>query len=92
MLTERGKLAIAELVFYVPALFLAIIVTSRHGFSKSFGWVYLVMLALIRIVGSILELVLMSKASVGLIVAAGILNGIGLSPLLFAMLGLLKRV
>ena len=92
MLTERGKLAIAELVFYIPALFLAIIVTIRHGFSKQSGWVYLVLLALIRIVGSILQLVVMNHASVGLVVAAVILSGIGLSPLLFAMLGLLQRV
>lgn len=92
MLTERGKLAIAELVFYTPALFLAIIVTSRHGFGKQSGWVYLALLALIRVVGSILELVVMSKASVGLVVAATILSGIGLSPLLLAMLGLLQRV
>lgn len=92
MLTERGKLAIAELVFYTPALFLAIIVTSRHGFSKQSGWVYLVLLALIRVVGSILELVVMSNASVGLVVAAHILSGIGLAPLLLAMLGLLQNV
>lgn len=92
MLTELGRLAIAELVFYTPALFLAIIVASRHGFSDHFGWVYLVLLSLVRIVGSIMELVIMSNASAGLITAAGILSGIGLSPLLLAMIGLLHRV
>lgn len=92
MLTENAKLAIAELVFYTPVLFLAAIVTIRHGFSKHLGWVYLFFLALVRIVGSILELVSMSNSSAGIVVAVVILSGIGLTPLLFAMLGLLQRV
>lgn len=92
MLTDRGKLAIAELVFYIPALVLAITIAIRHGFNRRLGWVYLVLLGLIRVIGSIIELVIQKNATAGLYKAAVILSGIGLSPLLLVMVGLVKRV
>jgi hypothetical protein len=40
-LDQRGKISIAEIVFYVPTLFLAFFLTLRHGFRREAGWIYL---------------------------------------------------
>ncbi|MCJ1471674.1 hypothetical protein MMC13_000314 [Lambiella insularis] len=92
MIDSREGLSIAELVFYVPGLFLAAFVAFRHGFGRESGWIFLVILSLIRIIGSICEIVSVSSPSQGVDECYIILASVGLSPLILAMLGLLKRV
>ena len=91
-LPTGSRLAIAELVFYLPALVLSILVNLRHGFRRENGWFYLVLLAVIRLVGNSMEIAANSENSVNLFVGAAVLNGVGLSPLLLAMAAMLKRV
>ena len=92
MVTDREGLSIGTLIFYLPALFIASFVAYKHGFGRQAGWVMLIILALARIIGSICEIVSVSSPSRGVITAFVILSSVGLSPLVLAMLGLLKRV
>ena len=90
----REGLAIAEIVFYVPALCIAAFVAHRHGFKRQDGWIYLVILSLARIIGYGCGLAAQqqSNPSQDLIETATVLSSVGLSPLILAMLGMLSRV
>lgn len=91
-LNSHGDLAIVELIFYTPALALALWVAGRHGFGRQAGWIFLAVLTLVRIIGSAMLLASEHKPSTALITGAAILDGVGISPLLLAMLGILKRM
>jgi hypothetical protein len=90
--SAAGWVSIAELIVYIPALCLAIYICSRHGFSRSSGWLYTLILCLVRIVGAICQLLTYHDKSTGLLKATLIIDSIGLSPLLLATLGLLSRL
>ena len=93
MAPSREALAIAQIVFFGPVIVAAFLVCLRHGFSRDFGWVSLLLLSAARIAGSACEIAVnTSTPSVGLVTASLILNSGGLSALLLAMLGILKRV
>jgi len=92
MLDGHGGLAVAVLIFYAILLWPAIWVCIHEGFGRHLRWFYLVTLAIVRIVGASCEIAAEQKPSVGLYTAAAICNGVGLVPLLFALLGILKRV
>ncbi|KAL8655014.1 MAG: hypothetical protein Q9226_003207 [Calogaya cf. arnoldii] len=89
---ETSRLAIADIVFYTPALILSIIIVIRHGFKRQFGWIFLTVLALIRLIGNSEEIAANAQRSNGLFIAAAVLNALGLGTLLLAMIGMLKRV
>ena len=88
----REGLSIANLVFYIPCLFIAAWVSFRHGFSRQSGWIFIFLLSIIRIVGSICQIVSVSSPGESIDEAWIILSSVGLSPLLLAMLGMLVRV
>lgn len=91
-LGDRGYVSIAELVVYIPALVLALVVCARHGLHRASGWMYTVVLCVVRIVGAICQLVTYSDHSEGLLTATLIIDSIGISPLLLATLGMLSRL
>ena len=88
----REGLSVANLVFYIPCLFIAGWVSFRHGFNRQSGWIFILLLALIRIIGSICQIVSESSPGESIDEAWIILSSVGLSPLMLAMLGLLARV
>ncbi|KAH7129092.1 hypothetical protein EDB81DRAFT_661947 [Dactylonectria macrodidyma] len=88
---SRGYVSIAELIVYIPALIAAFIVCSRHGFARSSGWVFTIVLCVVRILGGICQLLTYSNHSSGLLQATIIIDSIGISPLLLATLGMLSR-
>jgi hypothetical protein len=90
-LDSRGILSVVELIFYIPCFFGAIYICSRHGFTRSSGWIYTLILCFVRIVGAACYLAVLANPSANLLTATLILEFIGLSPLLFATLGLLSR-
>lgn len=92
MLNPRELLDIIEVVIYIPALIFSVVVTSRHGLRRSDGWIFLVILAVIRLIGGVTGVIGFYKQSTGLAITTIILNTIGLSPLLIAMLGILRRM
>jgi len=88
---SHGGVSIFELVVYFPALVVAVIVCSRHGFGRSSGWVFTLVLCLVRIIGACCQLATYHSETKGLFEAVVILDSIGISPLLLATLGLLSR-
>jgi len=92
-LSELNKVSIAIICFYVPALAIAIFLCVRHGFSRGAGWFYLVLLAVIRLVGAALQLATInSPTNVGLYIGSATLQSVALSPLILCGLGLITRV
>lgn len=45
-LDERGDIAVAELVVYIPILFVSAFLVYRHGIRKRAGWIFLLLLSL----------------------------------------------
>jgi hypothetical protein len=91
-LTYRDGVSIAELVIYFPSLAVALFLSFRHGFGRNSGWLYLIIFCLARIIGPIMQLVLISDpSSTSLYTGSIILQTVGLSPLMLASLGLLSR-
>jgi hypothetical protein len=87
----RDTIALIELIFFSPCLLLSAFVCFRHGFSRSSGWFYTLILCLIRTIGGICQFVTHSDQSAGLLQTILILDSVGLAPLLLATLGLLFR-
>lgn len=87
----RGGISILELVVYFPSLLLAVFLCVKHGFGRSSGWVFILFLCLIRIIGACCQLATYSNASVGLFEAVVILDSVGVSPLLLATVGVISR-
>ncbi|KJK76773.1 hypothetical protein H634G_07814 [Metarhizium anisopliae BRIP 53293] len=76
-------------VFLVGAVFLSV----KHGFKKSSGWRYLIVLAVARIIGFSFRLAIMDDpANTSLWIGWMTVNGLGLGPLVLVLLGLLSRV
>lgn len=90
-LDSKGGVSIFELCIYIPATLVAVIVCSRHGFGRSSGWIFTLILCLVRIVGACCQLATYQSETKGLLEAVIILESIGVSPLLLATLGLLSR-
>lgn len=93
-LNSHGALAAAELAFYVPALLVGIVICIKHGFGKSTGWYYLVVLSLLRLIGSSCTLYMQTQNdySSGLVETAVITSSIGTAPLVLVLLGLIERI
>lgn len=91
--SDQEGLAIAELCVYIPTLFLAAILVFRLGYRRQLGWVFLAVFALVRVVGAIFELLREHNPTNRTDIEwAMILRSVGLSPLIMASMGLLKRV
>ena len=91
-LSNRTILNIIELVFYGPALLCAVWIIKKHGMGRQSGWIYIAILAVLRIVGASTGIAANSHPSQGLIETSDIAYSVGLSPLFFAWLGIIKRV
>ncbi|TVY48631.1 hypothetical protein LOCC1_G003105 [Lachnellula occidentalis] len=89
----REGIAIVDLVLYIPLLITVIFVLIRHGFQKQLGWIYLLIFTVVRSAGAVMELLYIHDPSNSTYLEwSMILASVGLSPLLLASLGLLKRV
>ena len=74
---SRDTIALVELIFYTPFLFLSAFVCYRHGFSRSSGWLYTVILCIVRIIGGILQFVSHNDHSTGLLETTLVLDSVG---------------
>ena len=85
--------SIVSIILYTIFLAGAIYLCIKHGFKKSSGWRFLVVLALARIIGSGLYLgTIADPTNVSLYIGWLTCNGLGLGPLILLLLGLLDRV
>jgi hypothetical protein len=93
MVSTKEGIAIAEICVYVPVFILTVIVIFRHGFRRQAGWMYLAIFCVIRIAGAGFTISeTQNPINKTDIEWAAILDSVGLSPLLLATIGLLKRV
>lgn len=93
MVSTAEGIAIAEICVYIPVFILTLIIVFRHGFKRQAGWIYLAMFCVIRLAGAGFKIdETHNPTNKTDIEWAAILQSIGLSPLLLASLGLLKRV
>jgi len=91
-ISYRNGVSIGEIILYIPALAVAILLSIRHGFGRSAGWYFLIILSLARIIGPSMELATISQpTNTSLYVGSAILQNVGFSPLLLASFGLLGR-
>jgi uncharacterized membrane protein (DUF485 family) len=91
-LTNRGILDVVNLAFYAPVLPISLFIVVRQGFSRKAGWIYLVVLSILRIIGALTGLIAINNPTQSLIECSTITYGIGVTPLLLAFLGILQRV
>ncbi|KAK4614129.1 hypothetical protein CLAFUW4_08835 [Fulvia fulva] len=93
-LTSRGDLSIAELIFFSPSLLAALFICTKQGFPPSSGWLYLVLLSILRLIGASVTLYMESNNdySPSLVETVAITSSIGRAPLLLVLLGLLERI
>ncbi|GIC92450.1 uncharacterized protein Aud_008916 [Aspergillus udagawae] len=93
MLTDHSKTAIAQIVFYVPAILAAaVLLFHRHGRPRQ-AWIILQVFCLIRVACAIVTILYENTpTSVGLYIAALILLNAGLLPLIAATIGLLRII
>lgn len=94
MPSSSESLNIAELAIYAPLLLLTLFVIFRHGLRRQSGWIYLAIFCLIRLIGAALGVAAVKKepSDVSELEWSVILGSVGISPLLLASLGLLKRM
>jgi hypothetical protein len=95
MLTYRAIVAIASLVFYIPALLTSLKVAYAQGPGNNAAYVWLTLLTCIRIVGFSIQLRAETHhqdANTTFYTGVAVLLNIGLSPLLLSSVGMLSRV
>jgi hypothetical protein len=92
-LTELNKISIHIILFFAPALFLAIFLAYRHGYGRNSSWLYLILLSVVRLLGAALELATIREPyNIRLYIGNAILQSVALSPLILCGMGLIARV
>ena len=70
-----------------------VLISWQHGFSRSSGWLFLIIFCLARLIGPAMNLAeIKYPEEAALYEGSAILNNIGFSPLTLAALGLLSRL
>lgn len=78
----RSGVSILLLIFYFPALAIAILLTIRHGIRKSAGWRFMIIFTLARILCACFQLATINQPkNLSLYVGYSVLIGIAVSPL-----------
>ncbi|KAI0878435.1 hypothetical protein GGS24DRAFT_487293 [Hypoxylon argillaceum] len=91
-LSERNNISIAQIVFFVPYLVVAILLCNRHSWGHSAGWLFLVIFSIARLLGASLQLATAANpTNLSLYFGALTLQSIGLSNLTVTLLGLIAR-
>ncbi|TRM60162.1 hypothetical protein BD626DRAFT_505683 [Schizophyllum amplum] len=90
-LDTRGKIAAAEIAFYVPIAILSLLLVIRYAFRRDSGWHFLFLFALVRITAGALLIAaeLVTPYNEGIYTAAWVLNDTGLGFLMMSTLGFL---
>ena len=85
MTTPTDSLAIADVIIYILFALPILYILVRHGWSGALGWAYLLVFCMLRIIGSGMQL--SDSSSKG----AAVISGIGSSPLLLSLLGVVHE-
>ncbi|KAI1302640.1 hypothetical protein F5Y03DRAFT_361388 [Xylaria venustula] len=91
-LSEHNIISIVQIIFFIPALAIALLLGKRHGFGRNAGWLLMIIFSLIRIIGASLQLAATAQPdNLGLYFGALTLQGVGLSPFIVVMLAFINR-
>ncbi|KAJ9613559.1 hypothetical protein H2200_003501 [Cladophialophora chaetospira] len=91
--TYPDGVAVCKLIYYSPALIASLYVSSKHGFHRGSGWIFLTIFCIIRIIGAAAQLATIGKSNPHTAETVALLTAVlGLSPLLLATLGILARI
>ena len=78
----RNGVSILLLLFYLPALAIAVLLTIRHGLSNSSGWRFMIIFTLARVLCACFELATINQPrNVSLYIGYTVLIGVAVSPL-----------
>ena len=78
----RSGISILLLIFYLPALAIAILLTIRHGLRKSSGWRFMIIFTLARILCACFQLATINQPdNISLYIGYSVLIGVAVSPL-----------
>ncbi|OJJ50108.1 hypothetical protein ASPZODRAFT_1104533 [Penicilliopsis zonata CBS 506.65] len=93
MLNDHSKASIAQIIFYIPTVILALhLLYRRHGRPR-LAWYILSIFCMIRVACGIVVLLYENKpTSTGLLVASIILLNAGVFPLIGATIGLIRII
>lgn len=91
MLDARTIIATVQLIFFLPSAILCTALCIRHGFDRTAGWIYILLLALTRCAAAVCQLIYKNQPSVQLAITIGVLDSVIISPLLLSLLGILAR-
>jgi len=86
-LDPRGKIAAAQVAFYTPVAALTAFLIFRYAFRRDAGWFWLFIFAAVRIANAALVIAGQSLSKTNLLVAAYVLEYVGLAPLLLSSIG-----
>lgn len=90
---DYDRIAIFEVVIWSFYLIGGVYLCARHGFARSSGWVFLVILALARLIGSSLRLATINDpTNSNLYIGWAVCSGIGLGMLISVNIGLMSRL
>lgn len=91
--TYRDGIAVLQLIAFIPCLLFATVICFKQGFKAVAScWRFLVILALLRVIAAICQLLLMTHSDRGIIVTKLTCDLLGIAPLTLAAVGLLRRV
>lgn len=89
----RNGVSILLLIFYLPALAIAILLTVRHGFSRSSGWRFMIVFTIARVLCACFELATINQPrTVSLYIGYTVLIGIAVSPLELVAFGYVRSL
>ncbi|KAL2865092.1 uncharacterized protein BJX67DRAFT_383091 [Aspergillus lucknowensis] len=93
-ITPHQSLALAIIIYYVPSLIPTSLLLHRHSLGNAWGWLYLFLFTVLRILGASLQFASEDSESEndGLRKAAGMLASIGVMTLLLGMLEVIESV
>ncbi|KAK5169019.1 uncharacterized protein LTR77_006328 [Saxophila tyrrhenica] len=93
-LQPKGGLAAAQVAFFAPALLISTYIVFRHGLRRQLGWLYLVLLSILRLVGASATLwsETQNDYSKSILQTAFITSAVGTAPLLLVLLGFMQLV
>ncbi|RPD58385.1 hypothetical protein L227DRAFT_505377 [Lentinus tigrinus ALCF2SS1-6] len=92
-LDARGIISAVEIAIYIPILLIGALLSFRHGFGRQAGWIFLVVLSIVRIIGGVTHILSENNPTNGTDrTIYSIMESAGLSPLMTASLGFLRTV
>lgn len=93
MISSSEILNIVEIVYFGPALLASAFVCVKHGFSRESGWLLLVILSLVRVIGASTGIAAIEDSTnTNLVICSLIMAGIGSTLMVATLTGIVNRI